>query len=71
MHRTVLRRAAVLVLCLQKKYRGYFIPPRPHKNAVEGQRAKEAFIEERRCVAGVGWGGKGEGAIHWPAVLHM
>ncbi|CAD7698032.1 unnamed protein product [Ostreobium quekettii] len=33
---------------LKAKFRGYFIPPRPEKNAVEGQRMKDGFIEERR-----------------------
>lgn len=33
---------------LKAKYRGYFIPPRPEKNVVEGQRMKDTFIEDRR-----------------------
>lgn len=33
---------------LSTKFRGYFLPPRPEKNAVEGQRMKDSFIEERR-----------------------
>ena len=28
--------------------RGYFIPPRPEKNPVEGQRASDEFVEVRR-----------------------
>jgi PX domain len=36
-------------LCHQAQYRGYFIPPRPEKNAVEGQRMSDAFVEERRA----------------------
>lgn len=35
---------------LKIRFRGYFIPPRPEKNAVEGQRMKEGFIEERRVA---------------------
>lgn len=35
---------------LKGRFRGYFIPPRPEKNAVEGQRMKEDFIEERRAA---------------------
>jgi hypothetical protein len=38
------------VLCLlQAKFRGYFVPPRPEKNAVEGQRMSDGFVEERRA----------------------
>ena len=33
---------------LKLTHRGYFIPPRPEKNAVEGQRATEEFVEARR-----------------------
>lgn len=33
----------------QAKFRGYFVPPRPEKNAVEGQRMSDAFVEERRA----------------------
>lgn len=29
-------------------HRGYFIPPRPEKNPVEGQRATDEFVEVRR-----------------------
>lgn len=37
-------------LCsLQAKFRGYFVPPRPEKNAVEGQRMSDNFVEERRA----------------------
>ncbi|KIY99426.1 hypothetical protein MNEG_8536 [Monoraphidium neglectum] len=32
------------------RYRGYFAPPRPEKNAVEGQRMTDAFLEERRAA---------------------
>lgn len=35
---------------LKARFRGYFIPPRPEKNAVEGQRMKDDFIEERRAA---------------------
>jgi hypothetical protein len=38
----------VSALCVQAKFRGYFVPPRPEKNAVEGQRMSDAFVEERR-----------------------
>jgi hypothetical protein len=34
----------------QARYRGYFAPPRPEKNAVEGQRMTDAFLEERRAA---------------------
>ncbi|KAF6260499.1 hypothetical protein COO60DRAFT_1684872 [Scenedesmus sp. NREL 46B-D3] len=34
---------------LQAQFRGYFVPPRPEKNAVEGQRMSDAFVEERRA----------------------
>lgn len=34
---------------VQAKFRGYFVPPRPEKNAVEGQRMSDAFVEERRA----------------------
>ncbi|GBF95905.1 sorting nexin 2A-like [Raphidocelis subcapitata] len=33
---------------IKARYRGYFVPPRPEKNAVEGQRSTDAFVEERR-----------------------
>lgn len=33
---------------LGTRFRGYFLPRRPEKNAVEGQRMKDQFIEERR-----------------------
>lgn len=48
---SALRRSShmLAVLCLQAQYRGYFVPPRPEKNAVEGQRMNDAFIEERRA----------------------
>ena len=36
-------------MLLQAKFRGYFVPPRPEKNAVEGQRMSDAFVEERRA----------------------
>eukprot|EP00798_Chlamydomonas_sp_ICE-L_P021064 gene21064-27943_t len=32
------------------RFRGYFVPPRPEKNAVEGQRMTDDFVEERRCA---------------------
>eukprot|EP00955_Chlamydomonas_euryale_P027287 287857-Chlamydomonas_euryale.AAC.1 len=31
-------------------FRGYFVPPRPEKNVVEGQRMTDAFVEERRVA---------------------
>lgn len=34
---------------LKAKFRGYFVPPRPEKNAVEGQRMSDGFVEERRA----------------------
>ena len=33
---------------LKVTHRGYFIPPRPEKNPVEGQRATDDFVELRR-----------------------
>lgn len=30
--------------------RGYFVPPRPEKNVVEGQRMTKDFIEARRAA---------------------
>ena len=39
-----------LWLFLLCRYRGYFIPPRPEKNAVEGQRMADTFVEERRAA---------------------
>ena len=33
---------------LKVTHRGYFIPPRPEKNPVEGQRASNDFVELRR-----------------------
>lgn len=33
---------------LKVMHRGYFIPPRPEKNPVEGQRATDDFVELRR-----------------------
>lgn len=33
---------------LKVTHRGYFIPPRPEKNPVEGQRASDDFVELRR-----------------------
>lgn len=38
-----------VLLLLQAQFRGYFVPPRPEKNAVEGQRMSDAFVEERRA----------------------
>jgi len=35
---------------LVEKFKGYIIPPRPEKNAVEAQRMKSAFIQERRLA---------------------
>ena len=34
---------------VQAKFRGYFVPPRPEKNAVEGQRMSDEFLKERRA----------------------
>ncbi|GLI63759.1 hypothetical protein VaNZ11_006833 [Volvox africanus] len=44
------REFVVLAQLLKGKYRGYFIPPRPEKNAVEGQRMTDGFVEERRIA---------------------
>lgn len=41
--------AACALSLLQAKFRGYFVPPRPEKNAVEGQRMSDGFVEERRA----------------------
>ena len=35
---------------LAHTHRGYFIPPRPEKNVVEGQRMTKDFIEARRAA---------------------
>lgn len=35
---------------LKISHRGFFIPPRPDKNAVEGPRANEEFVEIRRAA---------------------
>ena len=35
---------------LKAQYRGFFLPPRPEKNPVEGQRASEEFVEVRRVA---------------------
>ena len=35
---------------LKVTHRGYFIPPRPEKNPVEGQRASDDFVEQRRSA---------------------
>jgi hypothetical protein len=54
-------RAACVLLCMllrarwsaptaQVRHRGVFLPPRPEKNAVEGQRMSEGFVEERRLA---------------------
>lgn len=42
------RDVVALAELLKAKFRGFFIPPRPEKNAVEGQRMSDAFVEERR-----------------------
>jgi len=34
---------------LQMLHPGYFIPPRPHRNAIKGRRMQPRFIEERRA----------------------
>ncbi|KAG2449349.1 hypothetical protein HYH02_005504 [Chlamydomonas schloesseri] len=44
------REFVALADLLKAKYRGYFVPPRPEKNAVEGQRMTDAFVEERRLA---------------------
>ncbi|GIL61481.1 hypothetical protein Vafri_15917 [Volvox africanus] len=44
------REFVVLAQLLKGKYRGFFIPPRPEKNAMEGQRMTDAFVEERRIA---------------------
>lgn len=36
------------LLLTQVRLRGYFLPPRPQRNAVEGQLMADSFIEERR-----------------------
>ena len=33
---------------LRETHRGYFVPPRPDKNVVEGQRLAAGFVELRR-----------------------
>jgi hypothetical protein len=48
-------------LSAQANYRGSFLPPRPEKNAVEGQRMTDAFVEERRR----GRGGEASGRAEW------
>lgn len=53
-----------LCRCVQHKYRGYFVPPRPEKNAVEGQRMTDAFVEERRWVGVGGAGDSPRGGGH-------
>ena len=35
---------------MKTTHRGYFIPPRPEKNPVEGQRASADFVEGRRTA---------------------
>ncbi|MEW5313788.1 MAG: hypothetical protein WDW38_005325 [Sanguina aurantia] len=35
---------------LKAHYRGYFVAPRPEKNAVEGQRMADGFVEDRRLA---------------------
>lgn len=35
---------------LKVTHRGFFIPPRPEKNPVEGQRASDDFVELRRSA---------------------
>lgn len=35
---------------VQAHYRGYFVAPRPEKNAVEGQRMADGFVEDRRLA---------------------
>ena len=43
-------RAQALGSLLKQTHRGYFIPPRPEKNAVEGQRGSPDFVEQRRLA---------------------
>ncbi|GFH13319.1 PX domain-containing protein, partial [Haematococcus lacustris] len=35
---------------LKVRFRGLFLPPRPDKNVVEGQRMANGFVEERRAA---------------------
>ena len=35
---------------LKISHRGFFIPPRPDKNPVEGQRASEEFVDLRKAA---------------------
>ncbi|EFJ49103.1 hypothetical protein VOLCADRAFT_90391 [Volvox carteri f. nagariensis] len=44
------REFVALAELLKEKYRGYFVPPRPEKNAMEGQRMTDTFVEERRLA---------------------
>ncbi|GFR52609.1 hypothetical protein Agub_g15124, partial [Astrephomene gubernaculifera] len=44
------REFVTLAEILKERYRGFFVPPRPEKNAVEGQRMTDAFVEERRLA---------------------
>lgn len=44
------REFVALDTVLVEKFRGYIVPPRPEKNAVEAQRMKGSFIQERRLA---------------------
>ncbi|GIL87549.1 hypothetical protein Vretimale_14752 [Volvox reticuliferus] len=44
------REFVALAQLLKEKYSGHFVPPRPEKNAMEGQRMTDAFVEERRIA---------------------
>ena len=44
------REFVALDAILVEKFRGYIVPPRPEKNAVEAQRMTGSFIQERRLA---------------------
>ena len=44
------REFVALDAILVEKFRGYIVPPRPEKNAVEAQRMSGSFIQERRLA---------------------
>lgn len=49
-HHTLLSLQQALADALKARHRGLFIPPRPEKNPVEGQRAAEEFVQARRAA---------------------
>ena len=49
-HSPVVYAPQALADLLKATHRGYFIPPRPEKNTVEGQRASTDFLELRRVA---------------------